>query len=218
MKPQQLLFELKNVSVSFSGRPLFENLSFSVAAGEKIVLRGPSGCGKSTVLKLLLGFAQPTSGEVFVEGPAMTPVIAWEIRSRIAYADQKVDIDSGKVSDFLTALFDFKNTEEDSVPDSEEIAKAMKQFDLSPDLLEKEIETLSGGELQRIVLTSITLPNRSIYLLDEPTSALDGKRKKQVADFFLNSSDTVIVASHDEAWNRPDGATVIEMSPLLNPT
>ncbi len=217
MKPQQALFELKNVSVSFSGRPLFENLSFSVAAGEKIVLRGPSGCGKSTVIKLLLGFAQPTSGDVFVEDSAMTPVIAWEIRRRIAYADQKVDIDSGKVSDFLTSLFDFKNTEEESVPDSEGIAKAMKHFDLPPDLLEKDTATLSGGELQRIVLTSITLPNRSIYLLDEPTSALDGKRKNQVADFFLNSADTVIVASHDEAWNRPDCAIVIEMNPLPTP-
>ncbi len=217
MKLQQALFDLRNVSLSFSGKPVLEDFTLPVAEGEKIVLRGPSGCGKSTALKLLLGFAQPGSGEVLVEGSAMTPVIAWEIRRRVAYADQRVDVGSGKVSDFLTALFDFKNTESETVPDSGELTKAMKQFDLSPDLLEKDIETLSGGELQRVVLTSITLPNRSIYLLDEPTSALDGKRKEQVADFFLNSANTVIVASHDEVWNRPDCATIIEMNPLPSP-
>jgi len=193
---------------------VFEKLSLSVGKGEKIVLRGPSGCGKSTVLKLLMGFAQPVGGHVLVDGEPMTPSIAWDIRGKVAYADQKVDVDSGKVSDFLSALCHFKNAANSPSPDSVQIVDSMKQFDLSPDLFEKDTDTLSGGELQRVVLASIILPDRSIYLLDEPTSALDGKRKEQVADYFLNSNDTVVVASHDEVWNSPDRATIIEMNPF----
>lgn len=214
MKLQQALFELNNVSVSFSETPIFENLSLSVAAGEKVVLRGPSGCGKSTVLKLLLGFAQPAGGQVLINGEPMTPDLAWELRRRVAYADQKVDVSSGNVAEFMSALCHFKNAATETPPDPEQIMDAMSRFDLSPDLIEKDTDTLSGGELQRVVLASIILPDRSIYILDEPTSALDEKRKEQVADYFLNSSNTVIVASHDEVWNSPDRATIIEMNPL----
>ncbi len=193
--------------------PVFENLSISVAKGEKVVLRGPSGCGKSTVLKMLLGLAQPVSGQVLVEGSPMTHPLAWELRRRVAYANQKIDVPSGKTGDFLHHLFDFKKASTTPKPDSVKIRDAMSQFDLSPELFGKDLDLLSGGELQRIVLVSIILPNRSIYLLDEPTAALDGKRKEQVAQYFLNknSENTVIVASHDEVWNRPDCASIIEM-------
>jgi len=210
------LFEVREVSVSFSEKPLWSSLSLTIAQGEKIVLRGPSGCGKSTLLKMLLGFVQPDEGRIILEGLPMTPSTAWKLRRRTAYADQKVDPVSGKVSELLASFPGLKGDDHGGTSEGRKKAIGlMERLGLSGKVVGEDAGSLSGGELQRVVLAAILSRERNILLLDEPTAALDGVRKQQLADLFLKEhpDKTLIVASHDEVWNQPDLATVVELRP-----
>ena len=74
-------------------------------------------------------------------------------------------------------------------------------FGLKEDLLTKDVSDISGGEKQRIFLTSSSLLNRKMIILDEPTSGLDAESKKKVIKYFLNEcAATVVAVTHDREW------------------
>jgi putative ABC transport system ATP-binding protein len=87
----------------------------------------------------------------------------------------------------------------------------MKELELEKDILEKNFETLSGGEKQRIGILIALMLGRDIFLLDEATSALDSGLKKKVVDNFLKNEDwTVFIISHDKEWER-NGVELVEI-------
>lgn len=194
------LFEFNSVSIAFEGRPVLDDFNLVIAEGDKVVFRGPSGSGKSTLLRLLLGFAQPDSGEVRFRGQPLTPDRAWSLRREVAYVNQSPGFDTGAVERLFADFFHLKAAP--PMPQRASVEEALGQFDLEPVVLDQQIGELSGGERQRVALTASLLLNRSLFLLDEPTAALDGKSKRRVADRFLDpdSGWTVIAATHDDAW------------------
>ncbi len=189
--------EISGLALTFDGRRILDDISFCVPVGARVSLTGPSGSGKSSILRAVMGFIQPTAGEIFVEGEEVDASSIWRLRGRLAFVQQEPDLGEGRVAEILQKPFSYKinsNIEYDS-------GRSESLFDellLQRSLLEKDAATLSGGEKQRVAIVSAILLNRDIYLLDEVTSALDAESKKAVADFFRRANNiTVLSVSHD---------------------
>ncbi len=189
--------EIDDLTVRFDGRNILEEFSMRIEPGEKVRLDGRSGSGKSTLMGSILGFVAPDDGTIRIEGELLDGRSAWVLRRRLAYVPQEPNLGTGSVAEVLERPFHYKaNTHLRG--NLERVEELMKRLLLSPELLDKDISTLSGGEKQRVALISGVLLDRKILLLDEPTSALDKAAKKAVTDYVRCCSDVaVLFAAHD---------------------
>ena len=196
MKPT---IELKDVSFAYEiGPPALEHVTLAVEEGEFLGLVGPNGGGKSTLLKLVLGLLRPTAGEVRVAGGA--PQAA---RRMIGYVPQ-----------FARFARDFPITVEDTVPlgrlgttrllggyraaDRQAAHQSMTETEVL-DLRQRPLGTLSGGQVQRVLVARALTCNPRILILDEPTANIDLRAETDIFDLFkvLNRRMTIVVVSHD---------------------
>ncbi|MDY6795442.1 MAG: ATP-binding cassette domain-containing protein [Actinomycetota bacterium] len=205
------MIHYEKVRVTFDGVDVLRDFDLSVDAGDKVLIYGKSGVGKSTILKLLLGFARPDAGAVYFEGRVLDKGLVWEVRKRVAYVSQDMDIGEGKVAGFIEDIMSYKANQDLNDLDSR-MRRAMDLFELNRSILEKDMGDLSGGEKQRVGLTVAVLLGRGIYLLDEVTSAVDQEMKKKIVDYFAGlEGKTVLSVSHDVNWLEKDGFKVVRM-------
>ena len=195
------MIHFDNVSLRFGQTTLFSNLSFSIQKKSKTVLKSPSGTGKTTILNMIMGFVNPDSGLISIDGKNIDKHTIKKIRSEIAWLPQGINFPVGKtIEDVIYYPFHFEENE-NIKPTRGEINLLMDSLNLDKKLLTSETSTVSGGEKQRIGLIIAKLLRRKILLLDEPTSALDADTMRLVADMILFDTDlTVLSASHDAAW------------------
>ena len=159
------LVTLENVSVAFGQRRVLSDISLALTPGKILTLLGPNGAGKSTLVRVVLGLVAPTEG-----------VIKRDARLRIGYVPQSPAFDRGdpvSVMDLFTCCI-FKR------PAFLRPTKAMREKVLAclanvhgEALIDKRIGTLSGGELQRVLLALALEPMPNILILDEPLSGVD---------------------------------------------
>lgn len=188
--------ELQDIRLSLGGQRLFDRLSCTFPAASKTLLYGPSGSGKSTLLRLMLGFVQPDSGRILIDGQALDADTVWTLRKRTAYVPQGIHLGEGKVEDFLEDLFSYQANKH-LAPESEAISAYFQQFKLPDKTLSKAISQLSGGERQRVAIIAALLLDRELYLLDEATAALDEALQEQVMQHFAGlEGKTVIAVAH----------------------
>lgn len=177
---------------------MLTDFSFEIEKGDKIIVSGKSGIGKTTLLRLLLGFEKPDSGEIFFENLLLDDVSVWELRRKVAYVSQDLNIGHGNLKSFFDETLSLKANGHCKAGIDTEIKQYFDYFELSENLLKKDIEELSGGEKQRSAIINALLMKRQIFFLDEITSALDLSLKSKVLDyFFLNPEYTVISILHD---------------------
>lgn len=192
------MFSLHQVSKRFSENFVLNDFSFEIAAGDKVNISGRSGIGKTILIRLLLGFEKPDNGDIFFENEPLTDVSVWNVRRRVAYVSQDLNIGRGKVHAFFDETLSLKVNLPQKPNSPAEIKCLLKYFELPESILGKNIEELSGGEKQRIAIINALLLKRRIFLLDEVTSALDKSLKIKVLDYFLLNPDfTVLYISHD---------------------
>jgi len=205
------MFEFKNVSLTLQGKEIFQDFSWHVPARSKVLIVGPSGCGKSSLFELILGFKRPDKGQIYFDGQLISAESIWEARPKIAYVDQSVSLPSQKAGAFLDFVFELKKNRQ-LKPDLEQITTHLANFDLEPSILEQEIDKLSGGEKQRLMLVIAILLKRKVFLLDEVTSALDKELRQKVITYFSKQDDlTVLSISHDEEWFNFPGIRVFDL-------
>lgn len=178
-----MLIEAHNLSIRIGKVPILRNISLQLDAGDIVTIIGPNGSGKSTLLRALIGALKPTEGRV-VGSPDL----------RIGYVPQRLHLDETlpmTVKRFLQ--LPKKTTPAD-------LKAAMASAGL-PELSGQQLSSLSGGQLQRVLLARALLDQPNLLLLDEPTQGLD---RKGTADFYrqidkirrdLNCA--VIMVSHD---------------------
>lgn len=205
------MIEFMNISKKFKDRYILNNFNLKVPQGSKTLLYGKSGIGKTTIFRILLGFTQPDEGEIFFKEEKINAKNIWDLRKETAYLGQELDVLEGTVQDIINNILSYKVNENISF-DKNKIIKLMNYFQLEDNVLEKDYQTLSGGEKQRILISIFSFLNKKIYLLDEITSSLDKDMKNKVIDFFLNKKEwTVISISHDHEWLNKDSLNIIEM-------
>ncbi len=165
-----------------------------------MVIRGPSGSGKSSLLHVLTGFVRPTGGTVLIDDQPLDAGKIAELRKNMAYLPQEILFGDMDVREFLLLPFGFA-LNKSRQPGEQQIREEFKHLDLNDGLLDKSMQQISGGEKQRVALTSCLLLRRRLLLLDEPTSALDKAVKHKMMDYLFSLDEvTIISASHDDDW------------------
>jgi len=192
------MFRLEHITKQFSDQYVLQDFSFEILPGEKVIVSGRSGIGKTTLFRLLLGFEQPDNGRIYFEDQLLTETNIWDLRRRVAYVSQDLNIGRGNLQAFFIETLSLKaniNHKNDSL---NHLREMMTYFELPDSLLLKNIEELSGGEKQRAAILNALLLKRDIFFLDEITSALDKSLKIKVLDYFLLNPDfTALLISHD---------------------
>ncbi|ERJ13660.1 ABC transporter ATP-binding protein [Haloplasma contractile] len=202
------MIQYKNISLEFNNQTLFKHFNLTINRHEKVLLNAPSGSGKTTLMKLVLGFIKPDSGDIIVDGITMTSKTLKEIRSKIAYVSQDVDLYNQRVNELLSNILNYK-VNKDLKFDELEMDKLFNVFNINH-VRTKMIEELSGGERQRLGLVTALLLKRPILLLDEITSGLDKKMKEKVVSYILSLDQTMLIISHDQLWKEHDQIKVVE--------
>lgn len=196
------MISFNNCSFIYKDKLLINNLSFNINRGDKFVLYGPSGSGKSTIINAILGFERPNNGDIIVDGRQCNNDNFAYIRSITSYLPQDISLPYTTVKELIYSPFEFKINKHNT-PTNQEIFYYFKQLGLNENLLNANINEISGGEKQRILLATTILLKKTILLLDEPTSALDAKSILMTIDTLKSLSETTMLAiSHDEMFTN----------------
>ena len=203
-RPERIALSFEEVTLTFAdGRRALDGVSFRVAAGEAVALAGPSGAGKSSLLNLLLGFVQPTSGRVLVNGVALGSLDIAEWRGMIGYVPQAPRILSGTLAANIAPG--------EASPDRARLEEALRQADLTdviarlPHGLDSFVGEggagLSGGEAHRLALARAFYRDAPVIVLDEPTAHLDAESEARVQAAIkrLLPGRTALMVAHRKA-------------------
>ena len=171
------ILKIRNLSFSYPSKEekALSNLSFSVHAGEFLVLCGQSGCGKTTLLRLLKKELSPNGtkeGEIFFEGRTLEELEDYRSASEIGFVLQnpEMQIVTDKVSSELA--FGLENLGVDQEEMRLRVGEMASYFGIEG-LFRKQTGTLSGGQKQLLNLAAVMVLSPKILLLDEPTAQLD---------------------------------------------
>ncbi|MBE1275255.1 ABC transporter ATP-binding protein [Enterovibrio baiacu] len=173
-------------------------LSLSLTAGDHLVLKGASGSGKTSLLKVICGLQAPQNGEIHWQNTQIdTANLAWW-RSQFCYLPQDPVMGADTVIDVLHLPWTLKASSRE-LPSESQCQHVLDQVNLSH-ALNKEVDTLSGGEKQRLALARAVLLERPIWLMDEPTSALDAGSRDNVMALLETMNVIRVSISHDQVW------------------
>jgi len=197
---------LQNLSITFSGRPVFNGFTFDIKAGETLLLAGRSGRGKSTLLDCVLGFRAPDTGKVLLDGTDAR-LVTKELRSSVMWLGQSPRLFHGSIkANLLKGHSDPEAIPPDKIWDALRLAGAEDLVRRLPLGLSTRVGEdgfgLSVGEIRRIALARAALRTDAVLLLaDEPTAGLDRETAGDVVKGLERLADgrTAIVASHDAA-------------------
>lgn len=177
----ELLVQLEHVSVTRNGQNILQDVSFSLNRGEIVTLIGPNGAGKTTLVKTLLGLIPATSGNI------VRPE-----RLRLGYMPQRLKIDHTfplSVQRFLTLVNDAR--ELDRISELTGIRR----------ILQQPIQSVSGGELQRVLLARAILRRPDLLVLDEPAQGVDITGQSELYQLIQSLRDElhcgILMVSHD---------------------
>ena len=191
------LLDVKDVAFSVGDRQLLRPVSLQLHEGDCVLLTGPSGSGKSTLLKIIASLLTPTSGQLIFRNSDITTLKAEAYRQQVSYCFQTPQLFGQTVYDNLALPWQIRRQK----PQQEKLVAHLESVNLSPDILNKSIEQLSGGEKQRVGLLRNLQFMPQILLLDEVTSALDEENKLAVLSLInrIAAEEKVVVVriSHD---------------------
>ena len=196
MKDSVTTLRLKNIAKTFNSQLIFKNLNVEVHENEIVALLGPSGCGKSTLLRMIAGLESVDTGRIeFAE--SMQTDVGYVFQKPILYPHLDV---AGNVALGIGEKITKKKRKE-------KIANELRLVGLEG-FSSRKIESLSGGEAQRVTVVRALLNQPTLLLLDEPFSALDIPTRRKIAQdtrSFLKSKKTsAIHVTHD-----PEEAEII---------
>lgn len=194
-----ILISAHLLSHSFSARPLFKGLTFSIESGERIGLIGPNGAGKSTLLKIIAGRLAPDSG-----------TLSFQRGLKVGFLDQVPQF-SSQATVFSTLL---EGTADPH--DWENISLAQEYFarlELESTGSETPIETLSGGWKKRVALGRELIKKPDLLLLDEPTNHLDVDSILWLENFLAKSTFATLTITHDRLFLQRVSNRILELDP-----
>jgi iron complex transport system ATP-binding protein len=203
MISSQNILEIKSIHVSFDRNQVLEDVNLSINKNQRWAIIGPNGAGKSTLIKVLSGLIHPVKGTVLLDGSELRTYNPRKRALKMAYVPQKPDgIIPYTVHDFvmLGRYASMGLLGQPTNEDRKAVENAVAICDVSH-LLSRTMNTLSGGELQRVLLAGAVAQASPILLLDEPTTFLDPAHERLFYDAIerLHESKdlTTIMITHD---------------------
>lgn len=197
------MIDVQNISKSFDGLPVLENVSLQVRNGETIAIIGRSGSGKSVLMKHMIGLLRPDSGRVLIDGTDINKISYGELRK--VRRQFGVLFQGGALFDSLDSfdnvafpLRTFTTKSESDIKN--EVLECLDMVEL-PEVGEKYPDELSGGMRKRVALARAIALRPRYILYDEPTSGLDPETSHTINQLISNLADrlnvTSIVVTHD---------------------
>lgn len=178
-----VLISVNHISLKHNGKSILDDVSFELKAGEFITLIGPNGAGKSSLIKILLGLIQPSSGSIKKSNSI-----------RLGYTPQQFTLNEFipiSVLDFITL---------NQKIDTQFLTDTIALTNIDP-LLHNALKSLSGGEMQRVLITRSLLNKPNVLILDEPAQNLDLNGQmhlyKLIQDIHQQQGCAVLMVSHD---------------------
>ncbi len=190
------VMNVKNLSMAFGQKKLFDDLDFLVKRGDRLLIIGPNGCGKSTLIKLFMDKLRPIGGK-----------IEMGYNVEIGYYDQEnQNLDEKKT--VLDELWDAYPT----LPE-QKIRSTLAWFNFFGEDVYKPVGVLSGGERARLTLSKLILSHMNLLILDEPTNHLDIDSKEALESALEQFDGTIIAVSHDRYFIEKLANRIIELKP-----
>src|ERR1700710_1458987 len=187
------------------GRPAIDGVSFSVPAGEIVVLLGPSGCGKTTTLRCVAGLEHPTSGEISIAGNLVSsPARGVLVPPR--QRDLGMVFQSYAVWPHMTVrqnvVYPLKHRKIARAEATRKVDEVLELVGLT-EYADRPVVALSGGQMQRVALARSIVYRPQLLLLDEPLSNLDAKLRLRLRDdlrvILKQTGMTALYVTHDQA-------------------
>lgn len=191
---------IKGLSFSYNSHAVLKKIALNVDQGEVLGIIGPNGSGKSTLLKCMDNILKPQTGSILIDGKEINRFSMRELATAIGYVPQRED-NRFPVKVFDAILMGRKPhlNWKPSLGDLQKVAEIIAMLDLE-EIAMREIEAISGGERQKVMIARAIAQEPSVLLLDEPTSYLDLRHQLEVMDIIKTLAEagtSSVVAVHD---------------------
>ena len=197
-KKDKPIFELKDISKSFDGRPILKKLSMKVYPGECVGVLGPNGSGKTTLFSMCIGEQNVDDGKIFINGNSIEQIpIHLRSKEGLGYLPQHRSVFNMSVYDNILGIaqISIKNSK-----DQKDITEnLLDEFNLQH-LRSLNASVLSGGEIRRLMMARLMIKKPKIVLLDAPLAALDPLVIQEIQKYILkiqSSGTAILVTDHN---------------------
>lgn len=197
------LLEIRNLNKYYdNGYHAVRNVSFSIPSGKLVGLIGHNGCGKTTMMRCINRMHEFQEGDILIDGESVKGKTVTEIAKKVANVPAELRNSFG-LTVFETVMLGrypyLKNMWWETEEDETIVMETMKKFGVDH-LMDKQLNMLSSGEMQRVLIAKAYVQEPRLMLVDEPTSHLDMKYKLNVMEYLramVKKDMTILVAEHD---------------------
>lgn len=214
------MIRVENLSLTYEQKPVFSNLSFSVKEGTITLLAGASGSGKSSLLMAIIRMIPDSvsgelSGKIFLDEEDISDCSVSDVAGRLGYVfqDPESQLCTFSVENEISFGLENFNTPVEEI--EEKVVESLSFLEISA-IRFKNLNELSGGEQQKVAISSVFALHPEVLLLDEPTANMDPKSKREfvrfLKDYVSERKCTVLVVEH----NIRDFEPVIDEVVLLS--
>lgn len=193
----QNLIDLQNLKKEFDGTPVLRGISLSIKRREFVTLLGPSGCGKTTTLRIIGGFEQPDSGDVFFDGKRLNDVPPYQREINTVFQRYALFPHLNVAENIAFGLHIKKLDRADIKRKTAEMLElvGLRGFE------NRDVTSLSGGQQQRVAIARAIVTHPKLLLADEPTGSLDSHRSVEIMKLLQKLNDeegiTVVLVTHE---------------------
>ena len=197
-KKDNPIFEVKDISKSFDGRPVLKKLSLKVFPGECVGVLGPNGCGKTTLFSMCIGEQSADNGKIILNNKTIDQIpIHLRAKEGLGYLPQQRSVFDMSVYDNIMGIAQISVKEVEKQKSITE--KLLDEFNLQH-LRSLNASVLSGGEIRRLMMARVMINNPKIVLLDEPLAALDPLVIQDIQKYILkiqSNGTAILVTDHN---------------------
>lgn len=206
-----ILISLKDVVVEFDGQRILKGINLDIHDEEFVTFLGPSGCGKTTTLRIIGGFVEPNSGDIFFDGKKINGVPPYKRNVNTVFQRYAL---FPHLNVFDNVAFGLNIKKMDKKQISTKVREMLKLVGLVG-FENRNINQLSGGQQQRVAIARALAMKPSIMLFDEPTSSLDPELTGEVLRTMRELAEekmTMVVVTHEMGFAREVATKVIFMA------
>lgn len=206
------IIELKNITKSFDGQVVLENMNLDIYDNEFITLLGPSGCAKTTTLRIIGGFEKPDCGQVMFLGKDITNLPPYKRNVNTVFQRYAL---FPHLNVYENIAFPLRERRE-SADEIDQKVREMLELTVLTGFEGRDVTSLSGGQQQRVAIARALISKPKVLLLDEPLAALDLKLRKDMQQELKSiqkaTGITFVFVTHDQEEALSMSDTVVVMS------